>query len=174
MNRLQAARAAMVALSALGMIWTSTPALAANYGTAGSTAYVLEGPNEPTTTPNVPGGGTIYQAKPADLDVTYLSQAGSNGSFQWTYEVKNVGQVTASNVTVMKNAVRNDFHGHIESDIAYETLGTIAAGAKKNVVVSCAPKFQQPPCSASSVSMAPANNDPNPGNDWDTSPINYP
>ena len=173
MNRLQAARAAMVALSAFGMVWASTLALAASYEAAATTVYAKKDPNEPTT-PNPPAGGTIYQAKPADLDVTYISQAGSNGSFQWTYEVKNVGQTTASNVKVMKNAVRNDFHGHIESDIAYETLGTLAGGAKKNVVVSCAPKFQEPPCSSSSVSMAPANNDPNPGNDWDTSPINYP
>jgi hypothetical protein len=88
--------------------------------------------------------------------------------------VKNVGQTTATNVKVMKNAIRNDFHGHIESDIAYQTLDTIAPGSAKAAVVSCAPKWQQPPCSSSSVSMAPANNDPNPMNDWDTSPTNYP
>ena len=73
MNRLQAARAAMVALSAIGMIWASTPALAANYEATASTVHAKKNPNEPTTTPNVPGNGTVLQAKPADLDVTYLS-----------------------------------------------------------------------------------------------------
>ena len=173
MNRLQAARAAMVALSAVGMIW-ATPALAASYEAVASTVHVIQDPNEPTTTPNVPGPGTILQAKPADLDVTYISQAGGNGSFQWTFEVRNVGQKTATNVKVMKNAVRNDFHGHIETDIEFQTLGDIGAGAAKTVVVSCAPKWQQPPCSSSSVSMSPPNNDPNPGNDWDLLPTNYP
>ena len=174
MNRLQATRAAMVALSAFGIVLASTPAFAASYEADASTVRVVQDPNQPTTTPNVPSPGTILQAKPADLDVTYKSQAGNNGSFQWTFEVKNVGQKTANDVRVMKNALRNDYQGHIESDISFEDLGSIAGGAAKTVVVSCAPKWQQPPCSSSSVSMAPANNDPNPMNDWDTSPTNYP
>src|SRR6188474_866224 len=167
MNRLQAARAAMVALSAIGMIWASTPALAANYEATASTVHAKKNPNEPTTTPNVPGNGTVLQAKLADLDVTYLSQAGGNGNFQWTYEVRNIGQVTANNVKVMKNAIRNNYMGDIETDIEYLTLGTIAPGAAKTVVISCAPKWQQPPCSSSTLAMSPPNNDPNPGNDWD-------
>ena len=174
MNRLQAARAAMVALSALGMIWASTPALAANYEAAASSVRAKQDPNKPTTTPNSPGNGTIYTARPADLDVTYISQAGSNGNFQWTYEVRNVGQTTANNVKVMQNAIRNNFMGDIESDIEYKTLGTIAAGAAKTVVVSCAPKWQQPPCSSSSLRMSPPDNDPDSWNDWDESPTNYP
>jgi hypothetical protein len=169
MHRMRAARAALVALSALGMIWT-TPALAATYDVSPSSTYAKVDPNTPPTHPNIPVPGPTLQAGPADLDVNYLSVSGGNGSYQWTYEVKNLGGGTAYNTKVMTNYLRNNYMGDIQSNIEYVTLGSIGPGASKTVVVSCAPKWGEPPCASSSAKASTTTADSNPGNDWDTSP----
>jgi hypothetical protein len=155
------------------MVW-ATPTFAAASEASASSAYAKPQPGAPTTHPADPGPGPILTVGPADLKVDYISQAGGNGTYQWTYEVRNIGQTAAQNAKVMKNAIRNDFMGDIESEIEYQQLGTMAPGAVKTVVVSCAPKYQQPPCSTSGVTASTTSVDGNSGNDWDTSPTNYP
>src|SRR6266508_1646213 len=110
MRHLQTARAAMVAMAAIGIV-ASTPTYAA--GLEGGTASLYSNqPQYPTQPidPNIPTGG-IYIATPPDVKVTYVAKTSNNGSMTWTYNVKNLGSQTATGVKMEKVAVRNGFSG---------------------------------------------------------------
>jgi len=147
------------------------PAAGLDTGTLNAYSNQQQNPTGPIN-PNIPGGGGIYIATPPDLKVTYVSKTSNNGSMTWTYTVANLGGQTAKDVKMEKVAVRNCFCGShaIQTETSYETLGDMAGGAVKNIVVSCAPQQGLSPCHDSSAEAHLSNVDSNPGNNWAVSP----
>ena len=78
MKRFLAARAALMALAALGMI-SASPTFAAGLD-LGTVDFQAKKGNVITDQPDPGYPGTIYQAGPADLTVDYKGRTGSNGS----------------------------------------------------------------------------------------------
>src|SRR3954469_6391283 len=123
MKHFQVARAAMVALAALGVIST-TPTFAAGLD-SGSLGVYSNQPQNPTQPidPNLPGPYLPFG--PPDLKVSYVSKVAQNGSMTWTYMVKNIGTGIAKDVKMEKVAVRNGFSGSngIQTETTWETVG---------------------------------------------------
>ena len=168
--KLKAVQAAMVALAAIGIV-AATPTYAAGLEHGASSIYSGQIPNGPTG-PTIPGGpGNIPLLAP-DVKVTFVSQTSNNGSKTWTYSVANIGGSTAKGVKMEKVVVRNGFSGShsITTTTSWETIGDMAAGASKTIVLSCAPQVGQPPCYSSSVTAHYTSYDSNTGNDWAVSP----
>lgn len=171
MKYLQTARVAMVALTAIGMIWTST----AHAAPTDSSKTIVYGNNPPTApgTPTVPGYNGPGLAQKADIKITYTgtlhSDYGAQGG-RWYVEftVENLGPGTAGSVKVHTEIARVQ-----EESVAgpIYPLGAMGSGAKKKVLVECWDKPGQQPClmiwAEAWTSDYPAQryaHDPNPGN----------
>jgi hypothetical protein len=177
MKKLQAARAAMVAMAALGII-AATPTYAAGLENGTTTvnsnqpqSQKPQSPGSPNTQnlPNIPGGQ--IPALAPDVKVTFVSEVSNNGSKTWTYTLANVGGSTARGVKLEKVVVRNGYSGShsIQTLTTTDTFGDMAAGASKTITFSCSPQVGKPPCDSSSAHAYSTSYDSNPGNDWATS-----
>ena len=169
MFKVKAAQAAMVALAAIGIV-AATPTYAA--GLDNGTASVYSNQPQYPTGPTIPGGPGNIPALAPDVKVTYVSKTSNNGSMTWTYTVANIGGSTAKGVKLEEVVVRNGFSGSngITTTTSWETIGDMTAGASKTFVLSCAPKWGEPPCYSSSARAHSTSYDSNSGNDWAVSP----
>lgn len=166
MMHLRTARVAMVALTAIGMIWTTT-AHAAAYETGATNLYSTQppGPTSPQY-PTSPGPAVLV---PADMKVTFVKSIKQDSVITYTFRVENAGLGTARQVLVRKSLNRFENPGAQETESTDEYWGDVAPGVAKNVVFSCAPKAGHPPCYQASVTAFLGNayvNDADTTNNW--------
>jgi hypothetical protein len=140
----------MVALTAIGMFWTTTTH-AAPVDNSMTSVYGNTPPTSPGT-PTVPSPtGTNLQVS-SDVQVTFFTHWSQNGAVDWKYLVQNIGAGVAPEVAVQGIVIRS---GGVQlgEDSSWQSLGDMAPGAMKYVTVSCKPKTGRPAC-ASSVATA--------------------
>jgi hypothetical protein len=167
--RLPLARTALMALTAIGMIWTTT-AHAAPFDN--DTAAVYGNPVTDPGHPTVPGtSGQPIQFLP-DLKTTDEGDKTVSGVVTWTFRVENLGPVTAHNVWVRRwyNVwVQEVGTGHYKDvSVVSANLGDMAPGTKKDVQIVCIPSAGQT-ChmsSAQALLNGQYHADANPKNDW--------
>ena len=172
MLRLQLARTAIMALTAISLIWTTT-AHAAQFDN--DVAAVYGNPVTDPGSPTVPGGtGSTTRLLP-DLKMTFVSDKTVNGIMTWNYRVENLGPVPAQNVWVRKSYNVFVFElgaSHYDDALVQpEKLGDMAPGAKKDFHIICVP-MPGAKCHMSSAQVlldGKYHADANPNNDWITS-----
>ena len=88
--------------------------------------------------------------------------------------MKNIGTGPALNVKVEKVMVRSNlpYSSGLETETSYEQIGMMNAGATKTITISCTPKVGHPKCGWASAQAHTTSIDSQPGNDWDTAPLN--
>jgi hypothetical protein len=151
------ARAAMVALTAIGMIFT-TAAHAAPVDGPATSVYGNTGPiNSVTTSVHSPAGVNLQIS--SDVKVTYFSKVIRNGSIEWTYKVENIGAGVAPEVGLQMMVRRNN-GVVLGKEAAWRALGDLAPGVARYATITCKAEVALPACS-SSVATAFLKHEPN-------------
>ena len=149
MMRLQTAQLAIVALAAIGMIWTST-AQAAGFDPGATSIY---GNNPPTAPgkPTVPGqsGQTIDTR--GDVKVfkpTYQQYYAKNLTTTWTIRVDSIGNypVKGVSVDILHMRMSKTNLDEREEEWIHVDFGDMAPGATKSTTVTCQEKADRLPC----------------------------
>jgi hypothetical protein len=135
----------MVALTAIGMIWT-TAAHAAPLDGNPTSVYGNNNPQLPGT-PTVPGYSGPGLDTRGDVEVTFLTVKDKDGTVTWTFRVKNISVYPAKNVKV-GSQIDWAWPGFVNQvgEVHWYDLHDIAPGASETYTVTCVPKPNRPPC----------------------------
>jgi hypothetical protein len=150
MMHLRTARLAMVALTALGMIFTTT-AHASSRDNIASDAFASQ-PVQTLGRP-MPGNSGPPLRVLNDVKVTLAKVTTRYDVIAFTFTVENSGPGLAKDVGITRSTVRTNNSGATEYESSSESLGSIAPGARKTLTYVCAQKAGRLPCHSSSVSI---------------------
>jgi hypothetical protein len=173
----------MVALTAIGMIWTTT-AHAAPVEPGPISVHGNSKPTDPGN-PTVPGqtgmgvgsgnltvpgySGPGVEIRP-DIEVSYVQTFRLGNTATYAFRIKNIGRGTAKSVTLHSEALHEA--SHFET-LPLMPLGEMAPGSEKNITVTCTAKPGQTPCLIAWVyawlgqnEATKYGNDENPQNNW--------
>jgi hypothetical protein len=176
------ARAAMVALTAIGMIFT-TAAHAAPVDGPATSVYGKNSPTDPgsptrpgqtgttvnlgtPTVPSVPGPGLDTRGDVKVLKPTYVQYYAKNLTTVWTIRADSIGNYPVKDVSVDILHTRiNPKNGHDrEEEWIHVDFGDMAPGAVKTTTVTCQEKADRLPCHGVAVWLNALDRDHS--NDW--------
>jgi hypothetical protein len=161
----------MVALTAIGMIWTTT-AHAAPIDGGVTAVYGNSNPTDPGR-PTVPGySGPGLEVRP-DIEVTAVQTFRLGKVANYAFRIRNIGPGKAKSVTL---------HPEVSHDATSPApyplipLGEMAPGAEKNIIITCTAQPGESPCLLAWVyawlgdtEATRYGNDSNTSNNWEHS-----
>jgi hypothetical protein len=151
MLRLQMMRSAMVALTAIGMIWTTT-AHAAGYESSATTVYNGNPITDPGN-PTVPGGPPLPLDTRADIQVTFVSLQKNGPTYSWKYLIENISAFPAEEIRITGRVDRKDPNSNNvvhDPDVSFYT-GPMGPHEARTATITCKPKPGLPACWSSGV-----------------------